>query len=161
MSFSRRLLACGLALAVALSGCRTIERADPRKRAAEQHTEKVRKLQLEVMRFADEYAGASRESVTALQNGLDDPDKRLMLQNWKVQQATAAYTIASGPNPVSNALDMVVLATLSRMVIDDVWVGETYTARARPVLDTYRLLEAEAWQLVNGVLNEEQVANLH
>jgi hypothetical protein len=161
MSFSGRFLACGLVLAVVLCGCKTIERADPRKRAAEQHTEKVRKLQLEVMRFADEYAGASRESVTALQNGLDDPDKRLMLQNWKVQQATAAYTIASGPNPVSNALDMVVLATLSRMVIDDAWVGDEYGGRALKVQKAYRSLEAEAWGLVSGVLTEEQIASLH
>ena len=161
MSFPGRLLACGRVLAVVLCGCKTIEKADPRKRAAQEHTEKVRKLQLEVMRFADEYAGRSRESLNRFQQGVHDPNERLLIQNWKVQQASAAYTIASGPNPVSNALDMVVLATLSRMVIDDVWVGETYTARARPVLDTYRLLEAEAWQLVNGVLNEEQVANLH
>src|SRR6516165_6835816 len=115
MSFSRRLLACGLALAVALSGCRTIERVDPRKKAAEQHTEKVRKVQLEVMRFADEYAGRTREAVTRFQGGLEDPNDRLVAQNWKVQQASAAYTIASGANPISNALDMVVLTSLSRM----------------------------------------------
>ena len=38
-------------------------------------------------------------------------------------QSTAAYTIASGPNPVVNALDMIVLATLSRMVVEDYEVG--------------------------------------
>lgn len=161
MSFSGRFLACALVIAVVLCGCKTIERADPRKRAAEQHTEKVRKLQLEVMRFADEYAGRTRETVTSLQNGLDDPEKRLTLQNWKVQQASAAYTIASGPNPVSNALDMVVLATLSRMVIDDAWVGDEYGGRALKVQTAYRSLEAEAWGLVSGVLTEEQVASLH
>jgi hypothetical protein len=162
MGFPGRFLACGLVvLAVVLCGCKTIERADPRKRAAEEHSEKIRRLQLEVMRFADEYAGRSREVVTQFQNGLQSPNERLMAQNWKVQQASAAYTIASGPNPVSNALDMVVLATLSRMVIDDVWVGETYPAHARPILDTYRSLEAEAWQLVSGILTEEQITNLH
>jgi predicted component of type VI protein secretion system len=161
MGFSGRFLTCGLVLAVVLCGCQTIERVDPRKRAAEQHSEKIRKLQLEVMRFADEYTGRSREAVTRLQEGLENPDKRLVAQNWKVQQASAAYTIASGPNPVSNALDMVVLATLSRMVIDDTWVGGDIGARALEVQATYRSLEAEAWRLVKGVLNEEQVAALH
>jgi hypothetical protein len=56
---------------------------------------------------------------------------------------------------------MVVLATLSRMVIDDSWVGGDIGARALEVQTTYRSLEAQAWQLVNGVLNEEQVAALH
>jgi hypothetical protein len=161
MSFPGRLLACGLVLALMLCGCRTLERVDPRKRAAEERTEQVRKLQLEVMRFADEYAGRSRESVNHFQSGLQNPNERLLVQNWKVQQASAAYTIASGPNPVSNALDMVVLATLSRMVIDDAWVKDSYGARAQSVQETYRSLEAEAWQLVKGVLTEEQVASLH
>jgi hypothetical protein len=161
MSFSRRFLVCGLVLAVVLCGCQTIERVDPRKRAAEQHTEKVRRLQLEVMRFADEYVGRSRESVTRFQDGLKTPEERLVAQSWMVQQASSAYTIASGANPVSNALDMVVLATLSRMVIDDSWVGGAYGARAQNVLDTYRELEAEAWQLIKGLLNEQQIASLH
>ena len=160
MSFPGRFLACGLVLAIVLCGCRTIERVDPRKRAAEQHSEQIRKLQLEVMRFADEYVGRTRESVTSLQRGLDNPEKRLLLQNWKVQQGSSAYTIASGANPVSNALDMVVLATLSRMVIDDTWVGDEYGGHALSVQATYRSLEAEAWGLVKGVLNEEQIASL-
>jgi len=78
-----------------------------------------------------------------------------------VQQASAAYTVASGANPLSNALDMVVLASLSRMVIDDAWVGQDYGERARSVQATYRSLETEAWKLVDeGVLNPEQQGQL-
>ena len=161
MSFPGRWLACGLIVGLVLCGCKTIERADPRKRAAEERTQQLQKLQLEVMRFADEYAGRSREAMTQLQKGLSNPDERLDAQNWKVQQASSAYTIASGPNPVSNALDMVVLASLSRMVIDDEWANDRYGARAKAVQDTHRSLEAGAWQLVDGVLTPQQVAKLH
>jgi len=159
MSFPGRFLTCAVVLVFVLCGCRTIERADPRKRAAEEHSEQVRKLQLEVMRFADEYAGRTRESVNRFQSGLQSADERLLTQNWKVQQASAAYTIASGPNPVSNALDMVVLASLSRMVINDSWKGEG--AHVSDVQETYRSLEAEAWGLVDAVLTPEQIASLH
>ena len=158
MSSPGRFLTCAVVLVLVLCGCRTIERADPRKRAAEEHSEQVRKLQLEVMRFADEYAGRTRESTNRFQSGLS-PDERLLAQNWKVQQASAAYTIASGPNPVSNALDMVVLASLSRMVVHDSWKAEGEPALN--VQETYRSLEAEAWGLVEGVLTQEQVASLH
>jgi hypothetical protein len=158
MSLPGRFLTCAVVLGLVLCGCRTIERADPRKRAAEEHTQQVRKLQLEVMRYADEYTGRTRESVTRFQGGLQSADERLLTQNWKVQQASAAYTIASGPNPVSNALDMVVLASLSRMVINDSWSGNGEPALN--VHETYRSLEAEAWQLVQGVLTPEQVASL-
>ena len=160
MGFPGRFLACALALAAVLCGSRTIEKVDPRHRAAEERTQQLQKLQLEVMRFADEYAGRSRETVTQFQNGLEDPDERLVAQNWKVQQASSAYTIASGPNPVSNALDMVVLASLSRMVVDDTWASGQYGARSKPLRETHRALEDGAWQLVNGVLTPEQVAKL-
>ena len=76
-----------------------------------------------------------------------------------MQQASAAYTVASGPNPVSNALDMVVLASLSRMVIDDSW--DSNGQPALNVHETYRSLEAEAWQLVKDVLTQAQIASLH
>ncbi len=161
MSFAGRFLICAAAVLVALCGCRTIESVDPRKRAAEERSAQVRTLQLEVMRFADEYAGRSRESIVRFQNGLATPDERLVAQNWKVQQASAAYTIASGPNPISNALDMVVLASLSRMVIDDTWMREGYGERAQAIEQTYRSLETEAWELLQGVLTPEQVTSLH
>ncbi len=161
MSFPQRLLACSFVGAVVLCGCRTIENVNPRTRAAEERSAQIRKLQLEVMRFADEYAGRTRESIIHFQIGVESPNERLLTQNWKVAQASAAYTIASGPNPVSNALDMVVLASLSRMVIDDAWVGDAYGERAQDVQQTYRSLEAEAWGLVDGVLTKEQVESLH
>ncbi len=140
MSSAGRFLIAAAVVIVALCGCRTIENVDPRKRAAEERSAQVRRLQLEVMRFADEYAGRSRESIVQFQSGLATPDERLVAQNWKVQQASAAYTIASGPNPVSNALDMVVLASLSRMVIDDTWMNQSYGERARAIEQTYRSL---------------------
>ncbi len=161
MTLRGRLLTSAVAVVFVLGGCKTLERADPRHRAAEERAQQLQKLQLEVMRFADEYAGRSRDVVTEFQQGLQNPQQRLETQNWKLRQATSAYTIASGPNPVSNALDMVVLASLSRMVIDDAWVNERYGARAKGVQETHRSLEVGAWQLVTGWLTQEQVAGLH
>ena len=57
MSLGGRLLLCGLLLAALLCGCKTIENVDPRKRAAEERAQQLQRLQLEVMSFADEYAG--------------------------------------------------------------------------------------------------------
>jgi hypothetical protein len=162
MSVPLRFLACGLALSLTLSACKTIERVDPRRRAAEEHAQQVQRLQLEVMRYADEYVGRSREVVSRFQSGLVSPEQRLTAQNWIVQQSSSAYTIASGPNPVSNALDMVVLASLSRMVIEDDWVAPSrFGEPARAVLQTQQSLEKEAWARIDGVLTPEQVARLH
>lgn len=160
MHSSGRAFTCALVTG-ALCACSTVNEMRPSTRAAQEHAQQVQVLQLKVMRFADEYAGREREVINAFQATSQDPQERLVAQRWKVQQAESAYTIASGANAVTNALDMVVLATLSRMVLDDAWVTELYGARARPAQETYHSLEAGAWQLLTGVLDDAQQARLH
>jgi hypothetical protein len=147
-------------IACALSGCTLIDNMMPSKRAARARAEQLQSLQLNVMRFADEYVGRTGEALSQFQRSSANAEERLAAQNWKVQQATAAYTDASGPNPVNNALDIVVLASLSWIVANDSWVEQTYGARAKPVQETYRALESEAWQLLTGVLNDTQITRL-
>ena len=153
---------CAAGIAALLSACSVVNEVRPSKRAQEAHVQQLQKLQLEVMRYADGYVGTSTEAVNTLQRQLTKSEELLLLQDWKVQQATSAYTIASGPNAVTNALDMVVLATLSRMVVQDSWVSKAWGPRAKPIQATYVSLEANAWSLVGGgVLTAEQTAQLH
>lgn len=143
-------------MASLLCGCSTFSRMMPATQEAKEQAQRVHDMQQRVMRFADAYAGGVNESVGRFQKGTIAAEERLSAQSWKLQQAESAYTIASGPNSVANALDMVVLATLSRMVLEDVWLTESYGERARPVLDTHERLEKEAWKLVAEVLTPEQ-----
>jgi hypothetical protein len=161
MSCVRRLLGCGIVGLSLLCGCSTIDSMRPSKKAAQEHAALVQVLQLKVMRFADEYAGREREAVTIFQRDLPSPEDRLNAQRWKLQQAESVYQIASGSNAVTNALDVVVLASLSRMVLDDAWVTDMYGPRARPVQETYHSLEQGAWQLLPGLLTDSQMARLH
>ncbi len=147
--------------ACALYGCTLVDRMMPSKRVAREHAQQLQILQLSIMRFADEYVGLTREALTDFQAGSQNPEERLTVQNWKIQQATAAYTIASGPNPVNNALDMVVLASLSSTILQETWVGAAYGTRVDPVRATYRSLETDAWPLLTGVLTDAQVVRLH
>ena len=109
-----------------LAGCGSLEQFLPGQGEARRAAEQSHDLQLRVMRFADEYAGRTKEALLDFQGS---PEDRVRAQTWKLQQIQAAYTIASGPNPVSNALEMVVLASLSRMVADG-W-SERYGACVR------------------------------
>ncbi|MBS0577791.1 MAG: hypothetical protein JSR36_00860 [Proteobacteria bacterium] len=128
----------------------------PAKREAQRQTQMRRDLQLHVMRVADEYVGQTSEVLDRVKGGFPNPADRLVIQNWKLQQATAAYTAASGPNPVINALDLVVLASLSRMVLEDEWVHDKYGAKALPVQEAYSRIEVEAWELLDDVLKPAQ-----
>jgi glycosyltransferase involved in cell wall biosynthesis len=63
--------------------------------------------------------------------------------------------IATGPKPMANVLDMVVLVTLGRMTCEDYWVPH-YGKPAEALLSVSRELEAEAWDLAGRVLTRLQ-----
>jgi hypothetical protein len=141
-----------------LPGCATIQQMLPAQREARERAEQTHELQLRVMRFADGYAGRTREVLGSYQATATRSEDRLNAQDWKLQQAESAYTIASGANAVANVLDMIVLATLSRIVIEDYWIAEHGDERARPVLETHRELEQGAWDLLKDALTDAQAA---
>ncbi len=158
-----RTLRCALAVGVALvvlSGCATIRKVFHMDDKSTEAAEQLQIQQQRVMRFADEYVGRIAVPIRALQASTDNAEDRLAAQNWLLSQATAAYIIASGPSPVVNTVDMIVLAMLSRLVVDEAWVKERFGERAVPVRDEYGRLEPIALTLAQGVLTPAQLAEL-
>lgn len=144
------LLVCALAV---LAGCGTIHgwasRDESERRAA-----RLQELQLKVMRYADECTGHIADPIATFKTQARTPEERLAAQNWSITQASATYAIASGANPTISALDMIVLATLSRMVLEEYWLPE-YGERALALLEVHRHMEQQSWSLVDGVLTAE------
>jgi hypothetical protein len=145
------LLACGTL------GCRTISGewgVVTGKAQQNEEASRVARTQRQLMRFADDYvaeilSGTARfEPVTT--------EERLMVMSLELNQATAAYDIASGASPRAGVLDMLVLVSLTRSVFEDYWVGQIYGARARPLLEALRALEERAWAQASAVLTAEQ-----
>ena len=142
------------ALLSVLCGCSSLNvfsRNDSEKRA-----EQLTAVQLKTMQFADEYVGQIIGPLNTLQAQTLDPRVRLDAQNWKVSQSTAAYTNASEPNPVNGALDMIVLAVLSRMVVEDETASPDGRLRSTQLREAHRKLEKRVWELSSAVLDEEQ-----
>ena len=143
-----------------LAGCTLIDQYSPSKREARKQAQQLQSLQLTVMRFADEFVGRTGQAIASAQSDSESPEDRLLTQNWRVQQATAAYTIASGPNPLGNAVDMVSLVALNRMMLEETWVTDRFGARIKPVQETYQRLEIDAWNILDPVLSDAQITRL-
>lgn len=141
-----------------LVGCSTMQKMTPSYQHAQERTHVLEQLQLTTMRFSDEYRTRVVEAVNRFQAGAVTPEERLRAQNWKVLQAQAIYIDADGPNPALNTLDIVVLATLSRMVIDDAWTQ--YGNRILFLQQTHHELEQRAWELAKPVLSDAQAVQL-
>lgn len=107
------------------------------------------------MRFADEFVEHMGRATTKFQTETGTAETRLIGQDWKLAQATAAFQIASGENGINNALDMIVLVSLSRMVVADSWIGR-YGDAAQEILDVYVALEPQAWSIMDSVMSDAQ-----
>ena len=155
----RCVLIAGVALGV-LSGCATIRQVFHMDDKSNKAAEELQIQQHRVMRFADEYVGAIAVPIRNLQASTGKAEDRLAAQEWLLSQTTAAYIIASGPSPVVNTVDMIVLAMLSRLVVDEAWVNERFGEPAVPVSHAYQRLESLALTLAQGVLTPAQLADL-
>ena len=116
-------------------------------------------LQAQVMRFADTYVATVAQACDDVTAKATNSDVRLAALRWKLGQATSAYTDATGQNPAVNALDMLVLVTMARMVVEEHGV-ETYGDAILPLLETQRNQETNAWILAGGVLKPSQQQEL-
>ena len=111
------------------------------------------------MRFADTYVAMVAQACDEVTANATNSDIRLAALRWKLGQASSAYTDATGQNPAVNVLDMLVLVTMARMVVEEYGV-ETYGDAILPLLDVQRDLEANAWTLAGGVLKPSQQQEL-
>ena len=124
--------------------------------------EKIRRfesqLQLKVMRFADGYVDAVSRACARAQSEATDSRLRYRLVDFQIKQATAAVQIAAGPNPSINAVDMVVLASLTRASVAHN-LPATMGSKAQPIIEAFARLEKGAWPLVD-FLTPAQEADL-
>jgi hypothetical protein len=160
MARSVRYVIMAVAAALTLSGCSTIRRTFHIEGKDTKAAQSLQVLQIKNQRFADEYVGSIVVPIRQFQASTDNAADRLTAQDWMLSQATAAYTNASGPSPIVNAVDLVVLASLSRMVIDDPRSSERFGEGAAALRQAYQRLEPIALDLAKSALPPDQIAAL-
>jgi hypothetical protein len=123
-----------------------------------EHEEEVTRIQAELMSFADLYVGGvldttSRVAPTSQAN-------QAQILGFEVRQATAAYEIASGGNPIADMLDMVVVVTATRAVVD-ARLGQGLFGAGGPLLSSVlQRMETKVWTLAGRVMNADQQKQL-
>lgn len=148
-----------VAALLATPGCGAILGLFSGEKQAEARRVELSEQQARVMRFADEFAARVSEAGGTVERTVATPEARVELQGWKLGQITSAFIIATGPNPVVNSLDMIVLTTLAYAVTHDHWVPR-YGAAVQPLVDAHARLEREAWSMGNEMLTPQQAKDL-
>ena len=170
--FSTRLTRFGgfgcLILAMALTGCGMLRFSNSPPKAQVDSiqltgqvsgTVTMTVLQAQVMRFADTYSATVAQACDDVTAKTTNAALRLSVLRWKLGQSTSAFVDATGQNPAVNALDVLVLTSMARMVVED-YGRETFGDDITPLLLAQRELETNAWSLASGMLKPPQKKEL-
>lgn len=119
-------------------------------------------LEDSVRRFADRFYTSVTQATNQIRNEPNQsPQIRLLMHQWKTVSAQTIVELAIGQDPVTSLLDMMVLTTLSRLMIDGYWAATFQTPdEAKLLSDTYSLLEADVWSIGADLLTPDQISTL-
>ncbi len=144
---------------LALAGCGTIRGLFPESSKEKAAAAELLQLQARNMRYADLYVGTLIEATRSLELVETDVEERYSLSGWLLAEAGSAYADASSDNAVIGCLDLVTLATLSRMTVEQIG-PERFPDQTAALVAAHRELEAGAWDLASGILTPTQREDL-
>jgi len=114
-----------------------------------------------IRRFADRYYTRTSLALARIRTFELTQDEAAYMQAWQTISQATSVDIAIGPNPVTNLLDMLVLTTLGRLVVEEFWVPEALgEERGEPLRAAAVALEADIWSIADDVLTQEQQDDL-
>ena len=150
----------GVAVVSCASSGRPPDARDETFASADSSQKTQQEVQSELMAFADRYFAATLEAAKILENASETPESRYTAAAARLVALVVVTDIAASPNPGGALLDMTVFVTLKRIVAEDYWIPEVYGERAAPVLDAYREIEEDIWDLAASVYSPEQLDEL-
>jgi hypothetical protein len=120
----------------------------------------LEELRHEVMRFAGRSAERVDDAYFKIEEHFQTPKARRAALENTAAYVTSSMDIAIAPNPEVNMLDMVVLVTLSRIVVEKYWVPKVFGDEAKILVEVFRDLEGEIWAIAAKVLTPPQQQEL-
>jgi len=149
-----------VSLVAAVSGCRMVQQtgtiplnamsaAVPRSKSGQPDPAA---LQGELQRYADDYLSRIVPALDEYARSAGTPEAGRQALEWKLSVGSSVVNIVSGPNPTANLVDLLALATISRITLEDYWINTERGPAFQFWLNASRALETNAWRLAEGVL---------
>ncbi|WP_319524537.1 hypothetical protein [uncultured Desulfosarcina sp.] len=113
-------------------------------------------LQAAVVSYANRYIAIVGQAAVQLEEAIPTDQARLNAARRKVYSITAVVETAAGPNPGPALLDLVVTATLNRMVWQEYWTPQVFGKPGMIMVEAFKTMEADAWELAAKVMTHEQ-----
>jgi hypothetical protein len=117
-------------------------------------------LQLQLQRFTDDFLSRTEHALDDYAQRVGTDSARVQVLRLKVIGGASVLSIASGPNPSANLLDLVSVTVLTRKTVEDYWIKTPNGAAFQPWLDISRVLETNMWTLAARFLAPAQLDEL-
>jgi hypothetical protein len=117
-------------------------------------------LQLQIQRFTDDAMAQTDRGLNEYASRLGTEAARVQSLRLRLASGSSLLSIASGPNPNANLLDLVSVTVLIRRTIEDYWVKREDGEAFQPWLEASCAVETNAWSLATRVLKPEQMEEL-
>jgi hypothetical protein len=119
---------------------------------------KVTRAELQdlLLRFEGNFSEDLRDAAKDLESSSDPKIRNRILNNLLLYDSSS-LSIALGPVPESNLLDMVVFVVLCRETFEDYWIPNVYGQKGLPILGALRGKQAEIEHVASLVLTPDQV----
>ena len=117
-------------------------------------------LQAAVISYANRFCATVGQAAYDFEKELPTPEARFIASARKVYSLSSITEIAAGPQPGAAMLDLVVTATLNRIVWEDYWRPQVFGMPATIIVDAFKKMENDAWQLASQVMTPPQLEEL-
>jgi hypothetical protein len=117
-------------------------------------------VQSDVMRFTDRFDSEIVQATHDFAARVGTTESKVQALGWSIAARTAALSIASAPNPNVNLLDMIVFVTLGRRAHEEHWTPDVWHEGDQPMVDAYRELETDIWEIAAKSLDAKQLEDL-
>lgn len=145
--------ACGLLRSAAALPAGVVDAVLPEQQEAppieQQFTDLTRYFDLMVQRVD--------EASLAFEHTAGEPEAQVLAARWRLEAIRWAVQLSAGPNSLESALDLVVLATTFRWMLEDHWIPQVWGEAARPLQLAFQRIEEDGWTLLERYLEEPPV----
>ncbi len=155
-----KILAVGMVLVLAMLSLRlpgfcASKRQDRKARAAqEEKSQQISRLELQndLMRFAQIFILGLEAKFSFLVDRQQNNAMRFALSDGELRLVNKILTIATGPEPVVNLLDMVIYVTLAHLYVENNWDAERFGKDRGELPAFFKQMEKEIWSIAAKVM---------
>ena len=112
----------------------------------------------DLTRYLDQMVFRIEEASRVFEIEAGTPEAEVEAARLRLEAIRWATRLTSGPNSLTNALDLVVLASTFRWLQEDYWIPEVWGEAARALVVALRQVEKDGWTLLEAYLDEPRVA---